>query len=245
MVHLNFLYSFLRGSPPELHVSPNKLLTYQPCFYLIGSSALNDMGRWLWMVNRQGFGIRSNSVAQEPEGSSPHSQQHATGLCPETVESNPPLPPSQSPQDPFWSHPPTYALVLRVVSFLRAFPPKPCTIFSPLPCVPHALPTSFALTWCAYLVEGRLQKLRKPICYVVWVSWTVWYCLMFEECRSFPACLGPLRIPSCTRPSPRWDDRLYVSEAAVVICNPGSVNSGDTLLQFVLLQRLFEACMDR
>jgi hypothetical protein len=30
--------------------------------------------------------------------------------------------------------------------FFRAFPPKPCTLFSPLPCVPHALPTSFALT---------------------------------------------------------------------------------------------------
>jgi hypothetical protein len=29
----------------------------------------------------------TNSVAQEPEGSSPHSQT-ATGLCPEPVESN-------------------------------------------------------------------------------------------------------------------------------------------------------------
>jgi hypothetical protein len=28
-------------------------------------------------------------VAQEPEGSSPHSQQPATGPCPETTESNP------------------------------------------------------------------------------------------------------------------------------------------------------------
>jgi hypothetical protein len=35
------------------------------------------------------------------------------------------LPPSQSPYDPFWSHPPTYALVFQVVSFLLAFPPKP------------------------------------------------------------------------------------------------------------------------
>jgi hypothetical protein len=26
-------------------------------------------------------------------------------------------------------------LVFRVVSFLQNFPPKPCTIFSPLPCV--------------------------------------------------------------------------------------------------------------
>jgi hypothetical protein len=38
----------------------------------------------------------TNSVAQEPEGSSPHSQQPATGPCPEPVESNP-HPPSQSP----------------------------------------------------------------------------------------------------------------------------------------------------
>jgi cell division septation protein DedD len=37
-----------------------------------------------------------SSVAQEPEDSSPHSQQPATGPCPETVESNP-HPPSQSP----------------------------------------------------------------------------------------------------------------------------------------------------
>jgi hypothetical protein len=31
----------------------------------------------------------TNSMAQEPEGSSPHSQQPATGPCPEPVESNP------------------------------------------------------------------------------------------------------------------------------------------------------------
>jgi hypothetical protein len=37
----------------------------------------------------------SNSVAKELEGSSPHSQQPATGPCPETVESNP-HPTSQS-----------------------------------------------------------------------------------------------------------------------------------------------------
>jgi hypothetical protein len=33
--------------------------------------------------------------------------------------------------------------------FLRAFPPEPCTRFSPLPCVPHASPTSFSLIWSA------------------------------------------------------------------------------------------------
>jgi hypothetical protein len=40
--------------------------------------------------------IITNSVAQKPEGSSPHSQQPATGPCPEPVESNPHTP-SQSP----------------------------------------------------------------------------------------------------------------------------------------------------
>jgi hypothetical protein len=43
-----------------------------------------------------------------------------------------PLPPNQSPYGPFWSHPPIYALVFQVVSFPRAFPPKPCARFSPL-----------------------------------------------------------------------------------------------------------------
>jgi hypothetical protein len=38
----------------------------------------------------------TNSVEQEPEGSSPHSQQPATGPCPEPVKSNP-HPSSQSP----------------------------------------------------------------------------------------------------------------------------------------------------
>jgi hypothetical protein len=34
-----------------------------------------------------------------------------------------------------------------VVSFLRIFRLKPCTIFSPLSCLSHAPPTSFSLTW--------------------------------------------------------------------------------------------------
>jgi hypothetical protein len=38
----------------------------------------------------------TKSVAQEPEGSSSHSKQPATGPYPELVESNP-HPPSQSP----------------------------------------------------------------------------------------------------------------------------------------------------
>jgi hypothetical protein len=85
----------------------------------------------------------TNSVAQEPEGSSPHTQQPATGPCPETVGSNPHTPRSQCPQDPFWSHLPTYALVFRVITFLRAFPPKPFTLSllshaCHMPCPPHS-----------------------------------------------------------------------------------------------------------
>jgi hypothetical protein len=37
------------------------------------------------------------------------------------------------------------------------FPPKPCTLFSPLPCVPHAPPTSFALT--CLMISGDEYKL--------------------------------------------------------------------------------------
>jgi hypothetical protein len=99
---------------------------------------------WLYRLWRE----ISCLVAQEPEGSSPHSQQLATGPYPEPVESNPhPQPISLR----FILIPLSliYALVFRVASFLWAIPPKPCTLLSPLQCVPHALPTSLSLTWCA------------------------------------------------------------------------------------------------
>jgi hypothetical protein len=48
-------------------------------------------------------------------------------------------------------------LVFQLVSFLRAFPPKPCTLFCPLPCVPHAPPTPFALT--CLMISGDEYKL--------------------------------------------------------------------------------------
>jgi hypothetical protein len=53
--------------------------------------------------------------------------------------------PSQSPSNPFWSHPPIYNSVFRVVYFLPAFAPKPRTHYSPVPCVPHAPPTSLLI----------------------------------------------------------------------------------------------------
>jgi hypothetical protein len=88
--------------------------------------------------------IIPNSVAQEPEGSSPHSQQPATGPYPESVESNP-LPPANLPKrhsDPIF--PPTPWSSDRSLSFGLS-PPKPCRIFFPLTWVQHAPPTSFAL----------------------------------------------------------------------------------------------------
>jgi hypothetical protein len=48
-----------------------------------------------YCINKN-FLVRTNSVAQEPEGSSPHSQQPTTGPYPEPVESNP-QPPRKSP----------------------------------------------------------------------------------------------------------------------------------------------------
>jgi hypothetical protein len=80
-------------------------------------------------------------VAPEPEGSSPHSQQPANVSYPEPGESTP-HPPTNQAQDPFWSHPPIYALVFQVVSFPWAFLPKPSTCFCLVPCVQHVPPTS-------------------------------------------------------------------------------------------------------
>jgi hypothetical protein len=45
--------------------------------------------------------------------------------------------------------PPIYVLVFQVVSSLWAFPQKPCTLSSLLPCMPHVPPTSFSLIWSA------------------------------------------------------------------------------------------------
>jgi hypothetical protein len=49
---------------------------------------------WPWHYRDPDRGLLSwtNSVEQEPEGSSPHSQQPANGPCTETVESNPHTP---------------------------------------------------------------------------------------------------------------------------------------------------------
>jgi hypothetical protein len=68
----------------------------------------------------------TNSVAPETEGSSPHSQQPASGPYPEPTEST-----LQQPVSPrsILIPSPIYASVFRVVSFRWVFPPKPCTLF--------------------------------------------------------------------------------------------------------------------
>jgi hypothetical protein len=86
----------------------------------------------------------TNSVAPETKGSSPHSQQPANDPYPEPDESTPhPQPISLRSILIPSSH---LRLVLPSVLF-PSFRPKTkqCTHFCPLPCVPHALPTSSAL----------------------------------------------------------------------------------------------------
>jgi hypothetical protein len=60
------------------------------------------------------------------------------------IHSTPPPPACQFPQDPFWFHPSTYASVFQVVSFLRTFLPKPCTVLSPPP-MRHTCPAHLIL----------------------------------------------------------------------------------------------------
>jgi hypothetical protein len=69
----------------------------------------------------------TNSVAPENEGSAPFRWEAATGPYLELGESTP------HPQPIKLRSIPIYASVFRVVSFLRAFPQKPCTLFTPSP----------------------------------------------------------------------------------------------------------------
>jgi hypothetical protein len=86
----------------------------------------------------------TNSVESEPEFSSSHSQQPATGPYPEPIESTPhPQPIFQRPNLIPSSH-----LCLRLRSRLSRsdFPTKTFCTLSPLPHVPHVPPTSSPLT---------------------------------------------------------------------------------------------------
>jgi len=74
----------------------------------------------------------------EPEGSSPHTQEHVTCPYPEPDPSIPFLPMSLL-EDLFHYNPPINAWVFRVVSPPQVSPPKPSTFLSCPSYVPHAL----------------------------------------------------------------------------------------------------------
>jgi hypothetical protein len=58
-------------------------------FYVSGPRVHRPPMKWSAIADILRNTSVTNSVAQESEGSSPHSQQPATGPCPEPVESNP------------------------------------------------------------------------------------------------------------------------------------------------------------
>jgi hypothetical protein len=88
--------------------------------------------------------VKKFPAFMEPEGSSPHSQTHATRPYPEiapfSLYTHIPL-----PEDPSKYYPPIYAWVSPVVSFPQFSPPKHCTHFSSPPFALHAPPISFFL----------------------------------------------------------------------------------------------------
>ena len=106
----------------------------------------------------------------EPEGSSPHSQAHATCPYPELAPSSlhTHIPRSE---DPFKYYPPIYAWVSPVVSFLLVSPPKPCTHLSPPPYALHAPPISFAQiikeTKISNLLVSRRFLCRKTPIFII------------------------------------------------------------------------------
>jgi hypothetical protein len=88
----------------------------------------------------------TNSVVPEPKGSSVHSRQPANGSYAEPGESTPhPLQPVSLRSILIsFSH---LHFGLRSGFFPLDFPTK--TLYTFLPCVPRALPTSFSLIWSA------------------------------------------------------------------------------------------------
>jgi hypothetical protein len=107
---------------------------------------------------------RNNSVAPEPGGSSPHSQQPATGPYPEPGESTPHPPPQPISLRSILI--PSFHLRLGLLSclFLLAFTPNPCT----LPYVLHAPPPFILLDWMCLMIFGYVYVLwSSPLCNIL------------------------------------------------------------------------------
>jgi hypothetical protein len=119
--------------------------------------------------------------------------------------------PAQSPQDPFSSRVPIYSSVFRVVSFLWAFPPKPCTFFCPLshachmPCRPHSprfdlpnniwwwvqimkLPTVQLLPFSRYFIHLRSKGLNDHLLQNRLLSF-IFLCLVNNSCCPHTLCI--------------------------------------------------------
>jgi hypothetical protein len=139
-----------------MHITPHNKL----CFYTVGKRFYNDEPQRDTQVSfnknecKEQCGYDQNEGAilrpkLTPWRQIPKVYHHINNSQPTTCPYSEPTEStlhslSKSPYDPFRSYLPIYAAVFRVVSFLQAFPPKPCTLFSPLSCIPHALPTSFS-----------------------------------------------------------------------------------------------------
>jgi hypothetical protein len=92
-------------------------------------------------------------MAPEPEGPSPYSQEPATGPYPEPTGSNLHSP-SQSSWDPFWSHPPIYALV-RTGLYFRPSEYWTCVLTTRQ--MDRPSPISFILVYQVILDTGNTQ----------------------------------------------------------------------------------------
>jgi hypothetical protein len=114
--------------------------------------------------------ILGNSVAPELEGSSPHSQQPASDPYPEPGESTPHPPPQPISLRPILIPSSYLRLGLPSGLFPSGFPIKTCTRFSPLPRVPHALPTYSPWFALPLMLETKSHTHTKQLAELWFVS---------------------------------------------------------------------------
>jgi hypothetical protein len=74
--------------------------------------------------------------------------------------------PSQSPQDLSRSHPPIYASILQVVSFLRVFPPKPCK---------RSYPTRSMLKWSSLVCRECSRHSHSTVVWLLLINKSMTY----------------------------------------------------------------------